>query len=392
MIEYGWSAYDPDAPSETRDNGDPLGLRAWATRIARRLVPVFTQQHRSLWGFAWLCAGRRLAGEAATVSLSRDEAWLRLEATWVHAQTRHRLLDPTVPPWPGLKKAEKMAQLKRLRVDKEARLLRHELTQGSWGTYRRGATRLGLVRAEGLGAGFSPSTTALTAAGSDVAQLFVSVFLGSRGHGVLLDAARAGELDASRLAAIPAAGLPMPELRERIGGCVQRVEGALEIAALRRTFDADIHAFPSVVRISDSFLTAGQRDALRSARAARRLVEEIEFGYRRWMLGDSPPESTIWDDDGPWACALADQEAEVLELRRWGRAHGWQGVHRWQRELARRRGSRALERSEVPEYYVESRPPSFGLPSLGGLFAEGLLGEPRLEYWRTVVRSDEDEG
>jgi len=382
-VEFGWSAYDPDSPSETRDNGDP----ARAASLGQSgHPPTGADLHPAAPNALGLPASVRRAlargGCAASRALSRDEAWLRMETTWVHAQTRHGMPDPTVTRWRGRRRAESQVTLRGLTVDESSRLLRHQLTQGSWGAYRKGVSGLGFLRPEGFRPGFSPASAGLTPAGSELANWFLGSFLHAPARDVLKRAARDGQVDASDLEKIPPAGRPPPpKLGRLIEDGVENARVTLDIRALRGAFDADACAFSSVVNFPESHLALAQLEALRSARAVLRLVEEIEFGYRIWMLGDTPPESSALSDDDAWVRAVADSETEVLELRAAGRSGDWQGVHRWQEELARRRGSRPFERNEVPERYAERRAPTFALPSLGGLFAEGLFGEPLPDWW-----------
>jgi hypothetical protein len=96
---FGWTCADLEAVV-TRHSGDPLGLRAWANRVARDLTPGVTDVMNRVQGYAVFCAGLLIADDAASDKLiSANEAFLRFEALWVHAQTRHRSRWGLVSVW-----------------------------------------------------------------------------------------------------------------------------------------------------------------------------------------------------------------------------------------------------------------------------------------------------
>ena len=173
------------------------------------------------------------------------------------------------------------------------------------------------------------------------------------------------------------------EARRLIEGGVERAGATLEHRRLRRAFDADAHRVLLRVRpFPRSSWTSTQLEALRSARAALALIEGIEFGYRAWMLGDTPPESTLGLDDDAWARAAVDREAEVLELRAVGRSGGWQGVHRWQQELARRRGSRPSRAQRGPRALRGTQRPHVRASERGWIVRRRPLRRASPEWWR----------
>src|SRR5664279_2159822 len=88
---FGWTCADREAVV-TRHSGDPLGLRAWANRVARDLTPGVTDVTNRVQGYAVFCAGLLIAADAVPHRvIAANEAFLRFEALWVHAQIRHRL-------------------------------------------------------------------------------------------------------------------------------------------------------------------------------------------------------------------------------------------------------------------------------------------------------------
>jgi len=392
-LDFGWTAYDPDAPTELRDNGDPLGLRVWGTRVARRLVPIFTPQQQTLWGFAAVCGGRRLAGEAQSSVLTMDDAWLAFEAAWVHSQTRYRATDLSMVSWPGLRRAEQDVARSRVEIGQGHRLLLHPMTQGTWGRYRRAAVTLRLLGPRLGGRMTTPVSAHLRETGQMLGDHLYKL-VGSRTWAKLVRGVREGEIDDDVLSALPAAGHPADPRLARLMS--EFVGDSADLAALRAAFDEDPLLFLLPRTLPQASLTPELQDARSSANAVLDLIEGLEAPYRRWLVGEdeAAPDSATWKHPAWSVATSADGEGEVGELRRMGSATpgSWEGVQAWQQELARRRGSLAFLRNEVPERFAERRSPTFGLPQLGGLFAEGLLGAP-MKGWRSEhLQSDaEDE-
>ena len=79
-----------------------------------------------------------------------------METTWVHAQTRHALLDPTVTRWPGRRRAESQVALKRIDRRREFQAAQAPADPGVVGRVPQGRVRLGFLRPEGSAPGSRP--------------------------------------------------------------------------------------------------------------------------------------------------------------------------------------------------------------------------------------------
>ena len=146
-LTFGWTCADREAVV-TRHSGDPLGLRAWANRVARDLTPGVTDITNRVQGYAVFCAGsphRRRCRPHKVIAA--NEAFLRFEALWVHAQTRHRLAGAAIDRCPGSRAAQRMQT--QSPVARSARLLTQQLSSGVFGAYRRSAIRFGLAYLRG---------------------------------------------------------------------------------------------------------------------------------------------------------------------------------------------------------------------------------------------------
>lgn len=87
MLQLAWSCPAPDL-SVTRDGGDPLGLRAYANRLARELCPGLTQTTRRTRGFSLLTLGLQFALQSEDED-SANDCFLRFERLFVVAQVHH---------------------------------------------------------------------------------------------------------------------------------------------------------------------------------------------------------------------------------------------------------------------------------------------------------------
>ena len=355
VLTFGWTRADLGA-AVTRHSADPLGLRAWANRVARDLTPGVTNVTNSVQGFALFCGGVRVARLAASTNeISADEAFRRFEALWVHAQTRHLegrhasgAGNPSVGRWPGTRAAQRTATQEN--VDLSIGLLTQPLASGIFGAYRRSAIRFSLVRPQG--GAIRPSTVGLTKAGTLLADLCLQHFwIAPKANTTpLVKILRGGHATREQLGQVAPDDSPRRAESLLLGKVIADSDRVARdgLHALRRCYDQDPDMF-AVLR-SPAALTPPQVTARTEAIAVLRLVEEIENPYRLWLIGDDlpPPSATLWDDE-LWTNIEAIGESDALALRESARSGtGWDGVHQWQKTLAAYRGGDSLERRFVP--------------------------------------------
>lgn len=107
----------------TRDSGDPLGFRAYANRVARRLVPGLTGATARARGFSLLCLGVQLAAQASDET-DAGERFQRLERLWIGAQAYRKTTDAV----PGIRRARQYIQEEFYPLDRP--VLHRSLTAG----------------------------------------------------------------------------------------------------------------------------------------------------------------------------------------------------------------------------------------------------------------------
>ena len=166
------------APSgqSTRDSGDPLGLRAVATRIARDLVPGLTQTTTMTRSYSLLCLGLQVAHSLNSVgrAISADDAFLRFETWWVLAQVGAGC-DTRLP---GTRRARQVleAMVRSGSVDLDvSRLLRHQLSTGLWVRTGEAQSTSGLSCVMAVGVEQSPRYFASLGRVAEMTSLLVPV-------------------------------------------------------------------------------------------------------------------------------------------------------------------------------------------------------------------------
>lgn len=368
------------AGQSTRDSGDPLGLRAVATRIARDLVPGLTQTTTMTSGYSLLCLGLQVAHSLNSVgrAISADDAFLRFETWWVLAQVGAGC-DTRLP---GTRRARQVleAMVRSGSVDLDvSRLLRHQLSTGLWGSYRRSAEHFGLILRHGGGRGTKPTVFRLAGPGCGD-DLAAAARMAITGGGAVQLAARLreGVVDTERISGICVGDAPTARELKILTACIQAVDktAGSPLRNLHRSYErAGNHLSLSTPHMAE--LTPLQRRALRAARELRSILTEIEPDFRAYITEGAKIEVTkkwLRDRDlslfNEW-----DLLADMERLRRHCLDLGvTRGIREHHAAVCERRGSTPWERGDTddvkrPEAFDE---PRFALPSAKALFDEGV--------------------
>ena len=364
-MKTAWTAVGVPDGARERDTGDPLGIRAWGNRVARRLVPGLTRVSRSTRGFSLLCF---CLSESKKYRGHEREAFLRAERLWVGAY----VAGGGGTDLAGVRAAGRLLSDDGYPLDRP--ILSDQLAGGVWGQYRRAAVSFGMVSGAGLGR-LTMGTTRVRAPGRDMAACLrremhgthLARFLTSQGTHLV----PRHTLD-KITATSPLAEAEVGALSEGMREFDKARDGALgRLRAIYETDGLDVDS----VAMSPDRLSDLQAAAAVSAVAVRDLVDLVEVPYRRWItnLGRNPVSidvpGVIWD--------LAGREHES-DVARLGRAIAearlgarMDAVHDFHRTLAQERGSDPWEPGHSPG---EGSPPTFALDAAAQLFGEGVLG------------------
>jgi hypothetical protein len=362
-----WSR--PADDPQVRDGADPLGFRAAANRAARRIAPGLTQSTSSIRAFGLVLVGLDLA----MGSRNPDETFQRFERLWVLASEATRAAGVAVDRFPGSQRAQRMLNGSTGTLDLARPVLSSQLSTGLWGAYRRAAVHFELIQRQGSNT--RPSAHKLTAAGHRVRlatwaeirfgqpQLSHWLKVGVIGRdrpvewlqpGIGCSAREAAALSAEIRRVDGDAGGPLGRLREHF-----EHTGGLALSRLRL-----------------SSLTDDQSDAVRTARAIDRLMDEIEAPFRSWVAGGKAAPPPHWREVAShpdWNVVLCAGEHDLAHLQQAlaDRPHveSVRSHHRW---LCEQRGARPWEPNDQDKEHLE--PADFGLSAPRLLFSDGLLG------------------
>jgi hypothetical protein len=367
---------------QARDTADPLGFRAAAVRVARRLVPALTQSSFRARGFSLVCFGLD-AGRRPPTLLDRaiDDAFLRFARLVVYAQCHHHP-DGRLPDdvrYSGTQRA--YAQLRSSsKLDLNLPLLLHDdLTGGLWGAYRHPAVHLGLL---------SPRWNRSNPAATNLSQLGAELVRSIEGSAVVIPT---GTRKLVRDRALSTTQERAAELIAPDTGAATRQEADVlsrtlaaydskrakqgkgqPFAALRTAFDVDGGKL-TLDRLNRSALTEGQKLALDDAWALTALMKAVEKPYRQWVTGGRAVLSKTVAQHPAWALVRLMGEPDLRRLLMDLDIHPTlDAVHRHQQRLATDRGREPWERDEPRLGREEMFIPDFTLGAAAQLFADGV--------------------
>jgi len=336
IFDVFWT--DPVLAEGHRESGDPLGLRAWASRITQQLVPGLRNGTDRVQAFGLVCAGLLLASRSAFVNLGADETLLRLERAWVISQAAHRRTKSAVPIWAGERRAQRL--LRDSVIDLDVPLLSRQLPMGVWGMYRRCAGALGLIEPSGLGRVTAPREARLTPAGHVLARAWIELNIHANYRIALSHRLIGRTVPQARLIEMFRPDLPP------FGGVVEALSKALgsrdqELRALRAVWDQEGDLGVKTLQRFHDQLTPEQAGVLAPAAAVQTLCRRVERPYRRYLRegNSAPPPATRLADSPAWK-AVPSSESDVghLSTHLKQAPKSWLGVHRWAKALAAERG------------------------------------------------------
>lgn len=360
----------------TRDGGDPLGFRAYATRLTRHIAPGITQVTSTTRGFSVLCLGIEIVGNYARNEQEAREIFQRVERLWVAAQVHHpgdeemfpgrrragQILDqlPSAEPYPLTKP-----------------LLTAQLSSGVWGGYRRAASAFGLISGAGRRS-LRLSEVTLTSRGKDLIRhlrkgTLDGVNVGSWAPKDDVPLAILDKIRADR----PVSKNEARVLTEGIESYDKFHEHSL--GHLRSVFDREGSAI-SVQDLPGSVLSSRQRVAVPQAVALLEAIEQLEFRFRDWAATGNEPtwpkrllNLPIWRLAGPGELDLANLHARI---NRAGDGAIGKAVLAHHQNLSAARGAAAWEPGSNLNI-ASQKVPDFALGALRSLFTEGVA--PRVD-------------
>lgn len=288
IFDVFWT--DPVLAEGNRESGDPLGLRAWASRITQDLVPGLRNGTGRVQAFGLVCAGLHLASRSAFVNLGADETLLRLERAWVISQAEHRRTKSAVPIWAGARRAQRL--MRDGVIDLDVPLLSRQLPMGVWGLYRRAAGALGLIEPTGLGRVTAPREARLTPVGHVLARAWIELNINANYRIALSRRLIACIVPQARLTEMFRPDLPP------FGGVVGALSESLdalgsrgqELKGLRAVWDQERDLSVRTLKRFRDQLTPEQAGVLAQAAAVQTLCRRVERPYRRYLRdGNSAP-------------------------------------------------------------------------------------------------------
>ncbi len=337
-----WSR--PSDEPQLRDGADPLGFRAAANRMARRIAPGLTQATGSIRSFGLVLVGVDLAEGTA----DPDETFQRFERLWVFASEAVRSAGDRVDRFPGSRRALRMLNESTGTLDLRRPLLDSQLSTGLWGAYRRAAVHFDLLERTGGGT-TRPSAHRVTAAGHRVrVATWAEIRRGQPQLGHWLKEDSVGcERPAEWLR--PGVGCSAAEAAA-LSNEVRRVDGAAgrPLGRLREQYTRTGRL--SLHRLRLDGLTADQADAVRTARAIDALMHDVEAPFRSFVAGGKAPPMRHWREvaaSADWEALLHSNEHELGHLQQAlaTRPHVESVLahHQW---LCEQRGARPWERPD----------------------------------------------
>lgn len=370
-LTTAWTVSIPDARSSPRDGGDPLGLRAYANRLARDLVPTLTQSTFQTRGFSVLCLSVKVATEAASDS-DAQRSFQHLERLWAAASVNQH---GDEAPVAGKRRVKRLL-LEAVATGKyplDRPLFSRPFPAETFGAYRRSAAAFGLIKgASGRGTRFG--AVRLTKTGNELAKAFSSTaFAGIKvGHWARQDSVSLARV----VAAINADPAPSEAEVEALSTGMTTYDGFHDhpLSRLREAFDRSSGGL-SLDDLDPASLTGAQASAVVQARPLIDAIEQLEFPLREWVATGERPviassvlESPIWE--------LGADEPDVSRLHRrlvdaqTGRLVD--AVLQFHQERAVMRGASAWEPGSNLPAADRFMLPDFTLGPLEKLFQEGV--------------------
>jgi hypothetical protein len=382
-VDFVWTE-SSESMGQARDTADPLGFRAAAVRVARRLVPALTQRSFRTRGFALACFGLDASCRPPWLADEgeRDVTFLRFEHLVVYAQCGH-YPEGTFPDhvrYAGTRRA-----YARLRGATELDLnrslfLNDDLSGGLWGAYRRPALQLGLLRPWSNHSS-NPAFTELTALGLELAKAIENSAVQFptktrklvRNRTLWTTPEDAAELIVSDTGT--PTGHELDVLSRTLGvydtRSAEKGKGR-PFASLRKAFD-DNGGNLALDSLDRSALTEGQAQALDDAQALVALMDAVEKPYRLWVNGERVDFPQSVAQHPGWAIVRLMGEPELSRLAMDLNAEPTlDAVHRHQKLLATDRGREPWESDEPRLGREEMLLPDFTLGSMARLFGEGI--------------------
>jgi hypothetical protein len=363
-----WSR--PTDEPQLRDGADPLGFRAVANRMARRIAPGLTQSTTSVRAFGLLTVGLDLAAG----SDDPNETFQRFERLWVLATEAAGQAGAPVDRYAGSRRALRLLNGDSDTLDLTRPILDRQLTTGLWGAYRRSAVHFRLLAPHARSA-TRPSAHGLTAAGHAVrTATWDEVRQGQAQFRHWLKVGRV-ERSAPTDWLLPGTGCSAAEAKA-LSIAVRKVddEAGRPLGRLREQFGHSGRL--ALDRLHLGTLSVDQAEAVRVARAVDTLMEAVEAPFRSWIAGGASPTPAqlrrvaALDE---WDLVVRDGEARLDHLRAAlnDRPHVESVLdhHTW---LCAQRGARPWTQGDPSK--AESEPADFGLGAPRLLFTEGLLG------------------
>ena len=382
-LKSAWTASSGELTPTSRDGGDPLGFRAYANRLARRLVPGLTAATSKTRGFSLLCLGAKIASQADSDGrkVSEDEAretFQRVERCWVAAQVWLLGDDAT---FPGKRRATRLMEEASAtgEFSLTVPLLRSQLSSGVWGSYRRSSAAFGFIN--GASGGVTRlSATRVLGSGSELVKAFKdSAYSGTNpGHWARLDYVSIDDV----LSYIDAQSEPSPEEQEIISKGIESFDAHHDRALARLRGEFDRHGGSLTLKgLDPRHLSADQAASVIEAKALVEGIQEVEFAFRDWIAdenGLSVPASirklAIWHLAGPQEPDIARLSQVIEDSSKDTLARNILQHHR---HLSMTRGAPSWEPGSGLPTVRQRILPDFTLKALRNLFDEGV--RPRVD-------------
>jgi hypothetical protein len=379
-VRVQWTT-PPENLGHARDTADPLGFRATATRIARRLVPALTQTSFRVRGFSLTCFGLEAAHrQPALIDEAIDQTFLRFEHLVVYAQCLRHVEGklPENARYSGIRRAYRNLDDPELDLNKSL-LLHDDLSGGLWGTYRRPAMQLGLLDQRWRGS--TPAATRATPLGEALARTLDGTAISDpkaarklvRDPLRFTDSARAEYLVAEDTgSSTDEEAIALTSALTQYDTARQERDRGRPFAALRSAYDAATGDL-SIATIDGTLLAQGQARALEEARALTALMNAVERPYRLWVTGNTANLKKSVLNDPAWALVATDGEPDIQSLRSELQLDGsLTAVHRHQARLAIARGGEPWEYGDPRQGREKLDPVDFTMGTIASLFRDGV--------------------
>lgn len=371
-LRTSWTRPIDNFAIASRDGGDPLGFRAYATRLARQIVPGITRVTSTTRGFSVLCLGIDLTTSYAANEQEAREIFQKWERMWVAAQVHH-LGDAAT--FPGLLRANQILNgLPRSQPYPLTKpLLTAQLSSGVWGGYRRAASAFRLISGAGQRS-LRLSEVKLTKDGGDLMRHLRKTCLDG------VQAATWVQKDAVPRSLLEKLRADRSVSKGEVQVLTRMIEAYDEyhdrsLGHLRAVYDQHGSAI-TVFDLPGAELSGRQAIAVPQAVALLEAIEEIEFRFRDWVVTGIEPawpktllRLPIWQIADPQEVDLTALRARMASAQTGAIGRAVLAHHQ---HLSAARGARAWELGSNASSAQQRRLPSFALDALSSLFDEGV--------------------